>query len=363
MTKRNDRLVSVVIPTHDRLGFLQEAVRSVRTQSGVSYEAVVVDDASSDGTSEWLAAREDEQLRWVRLEEGAERSGARNRGLENARGSFVLFLDDDDRLRAGALGSLHRALARSPYTIGAIGAHVLFNDTGQRRRVAHPRRSFERTVWLDILAGWTSPPGAILWKTDVIRTLGGWNEDITGSEDRELLLRAARRGPVVVIPQAVLDKRTHGGQWRSVQVRERQARWTNAFVDALPPNDRPRGSAARDAYRSWNEGRRAYGNLRPREAVDLYVRAVRTSPMILTSPLLRRRVCVGFGKSLAGVMIGPRGVVSARRVKRAIMDAVGRNVEEAKRPASQGEQLGNTWGSAGRGMPPDGETGASAGSS
>jgi hypothetical protein len=135
---------------------------------------------------------------------------------------------------------------------------------------------------------------------------------------------------VAFIPQAVLDKRTHRGQRRSVEVRAQQARWTKEYVEALPPADKPRGSAARDAYQSWNEGRRAYGNLRPREAVGLYVAAVRTSPLIITSPLLRRRVGIGFAKSLVGVVIGRRGVIWARHAKGEFMRAIGRDVVEAK---------------------------------
>jgi glycosyltransferase involved in cell wall biosynthesis len=109
-------------PTRTGLVFLEEAVRSVLTQTLRSCEAVVDDDASSDGTREWLAGREGERVRVVRLEEQSERSHARNRGLEKARGTFVLFLDDDDRLRVTALEHLRRALATNRRAIGAVGA-------------------------------------------------------------------------------------------------------------------------------------------------------------------------------------------------------------------------------------------------
>jgi glycosyltransferase involved in cell wall biosynthesis len=324
-------LVSVIIPTRNRLAFLEEAVRSVIRQTLRSCEIIVVDDASSDGTPEWLTGPEGQGVTVVRLEENSERSRARNRGLERARGTFVLFLDDDDRLRATALENLHQPLAKKPGAIGAVGGQVLFNERGQRRRVTHPRRSFERTVWLDLLAGWMTPPGTVLWRTETIRLLGGFNENITRSEDRELFLRASRLGSVVFIPQAVLDKRSHSGQFRPASVRERQARWTAAYVQALPPEDRPRAEAAMQACTSWNEGRRSYGNLRPREAVSQYFTAVRTSHVIVTSPLLRRTIVIGFAKSLLGVLIGRRGLIWARHAKRSLLHAVGRDVQQAKR--------------------------------
>lgn len=325
--------VSVVIPTRNRLPLLQEAVGSVLAQTLSSCEVVVVDDASSDSTPEWLSTQSAQRVHVVRLEEHAERSHARNRGLEQARGMFVLFLDDDDRLRPTALGDLQKALLTSPGAIGAVGAHILFNEGGQRRRVHHPRRAFKRTVWLDLLAGWMSPGGTVLFRTESIRVLGGWDESITGFEDRELLLRVSRQSPILLVPQAVLEKRAHSGQWRTTEVREHQALWSRAFVEALPPSERPQGYAAYTANRLWNAARRAYGNLRPREAVGLYLRAVRVCPLIVTSPLLRRRIGVGFAKSLLGVAIGRNGVIWARKAKRLVTGAMGRDVEEAKQDA------------------------------
>jgi hypothetical protein len=284
----NDPLVSVIIRTPNRLAFVEAVGSFLLQKTGV---------VRSRGGRRRI-------FRWHRRI--ASRAGA----------------------RTGAWGASRGTVRDEPGAIGAVGPHVLFNERGQQRRATRPRRSFERTVWLDLVAGWMSLHGTVLWGTEFIRTLGGWNEDITGSEDRELFLRASRRGPAVFVPQAALDKRTHISRWRSPEVRVHQGRWRKAYVDGLPPEDGSLDSAAHDAYASSNEGRRAYGNLRPREAVASYVRAVQASPLIITSPLQRRRVGIGFAKSLAGV-IGRRGVIWARHAKRQLMRALGRDVVEA----------------------------------
>src|SRR5436305_4220556 len=107
-------VLTVVIPTRDRLALLREAVASVQAQESSSWGLIVVDDASSDGTAAWVDGVGDPRVSCIRLDERLERSAARNRGLAAAAGSAVLFLDDDDRLRPSALRRLSHALDRAP---------------------------------------------------------------------------------------------------------------------------------------------------------------------------------------------------------------------------------------------------------
>src|SRR4051812_31086260 len=95
--------VSVVIPTRNRLQLLQASTHTVLRQIGVSVECIVIDDASDDGTTDWLQSVTDERLSFKRLESNAERSAARNAGLHLATGEYILFLDDDDLLTRTAL--------------------------------------------------------------------------------------------------------------------------------------------------------------------------------------------------------------------------------------------------------------------
>src|SRR5215211_2313466 len=93
-------LVSVVIPCYNQAHFLSEAIESVLAQSHPNFEIIVVDDGSTDDTSE-IAARYPE-VRLVR-QENKGLSGARNAGLAHSEGEYVVFLDADDRLLPEAL--------------------------------------------------------------------------------------------------------------------------------------------------------------------------------------------------------------------------------------------------------------------
>src|SRR5438876_3252 len=95
--------VSVVIATRNRRALLAEAIATVFDQTFADWELLVVDDCSSDDTPRYLAGLDDTRIRIFRQTVPLERSAARNRGLREARGKFIMFLDDDDLLRPAAL--------------------------------------------------------------------------------------------------------------------------------------------------------------------------------------------------------------------------------------------------------------------
>ena len=103
--------VSVVTPTRNRLSMLQQAVDSVLRQTFDAWELVVVDDASDDGTWEWLSSLSNPRIRSFRLEERGEQSRARNTGVKASTAPIVVSLDDDDLLTPTALGATCRGAA------------------------------------------------------------------------------------------------------------------------------------------------------------------------------------------------------------------------------------------------------------
>jgi len=90
---RSVTLVSVIIPTRNRLDLLQRALQSVDTQSYPDKEVLIVDDASTDGTADWLA-KAPYRCFFREIQGGA--ASARNLALQQTRGEVIAFLDDDD---------------------------------------------------------------------------------------------------------------------------------------------------------------------------------------------------------------------------------------------------------------------------
>ena len=93
---------SVVIPTYNRAERLRQALDSVLTQSFTDFEVIVVDDGSTDNTEEVVTSISDQRLRYLK-KKNEERSIARNFGIEQAKGSYINFLDSDDRFYSNHL--------------------------------------------------------------------------------------------------------------------------------------------------------------------------------------------------------------------------------------------------------------------
>ena len=89
-------VLSVVVPTRDRRDLLAQTLFSVLAQDVAGLEVVVVDDASRDGTADWLASLRDPRVRTVRNATPVGVSAARNAGIAVARGDWLAFVDDDD---------------------------------------------------------------------------------------------------------------------------------------------------------------------------------------------------------------------------------------------------------------------------
>lgn len=91
-------LVTVYIPTYNRLELLKRAVESVRNQTYKNIEIIIVDDCSKDGTDKYLEeiSRQDSRIRYFIKEKNSGACVSRNIAIENAQGEFITGLDDDD---------------------------------------------------------------------------------------------------------------------------------------------------------------------------------------------------------------------------------------------------------------------------
>lgn len=106
----NDPLVSVYISTHNRLDKLKKAIDSVRNQDYEKIEIIVCDDASDDGTKNYISnlSKVDSRVRYFRNETNKGACVARNLGIDNANGKFITGLDDDDEFTVDRISAFLR---------------------------------------------------------------------------------------------------------------------------------------------------------------------------------------------------------------------------------------------------------------
>ncbi|MGR2847523.1 glycosyltransferase [Vibrio vulnificus] len=96
---KEEKLVSIIMPAYNSSRFINESIESVLSQSYSSWELLVVDDCSTDDTAlivKWYE-KKDKRIKYIKMEVNTgSPSGPRNKGLEEARGEYIAFLDSDD---------------------------------------------------------------------------------------------------------------------------------------------------------------------------------------------------------------------------------------------------------------------------
>jgi glycosyltransferase involved in cell wall biosynthesis len=278
--------VSIIIATRNRRHFLEEAIDSVLAQRGESFEILVVDDGSTDDTLAYLAAV-GRDIRTFRHPAQMGQSASVKTALPMARGSLVMFLDDDDRLWPNALKTLVSALRKEPAAIAAVGARwEWFTQEGYKRRDAHPRLLRTRVVFDELLFGWSAPSGQSLYRTSVVRAAGAFGLGVSRCQDRDLWLRIARQGPVVLCPEIVMTYRWHSGQTRLANIRDVREQVARRAIRGLPRDRRRRALRIRRSTRWFDAAQDAISEGRYLGGVTAAASAVAASPMLFTSPLI-----------------------------------------------------------------------------
>jgi glycosyltransferase involved in cell wall biosynthesis len=226
-------VISVVLPTYNRMEALRANFDAITSLDGVE-EIVVVDDASTDGTSQLLRARADERVRLVRQPRHAGSPAARNLGARLARGDWVLFAEDDCRFPPDYTVTLQRdALDHGADVAGAPMVHLLGRPL--ETALAAARAAARDRAGLDEVAGFSPQPlitpflpAPALVSRAVLDRLR-FDERYDGNayrEETDFFLRATRLGFV-----CLLTPRTYfweAARWPGGQARSRAATeyWT-----------------------------------------------------------------------------------------------------------------------------------------
>jgi glycosyltransferase involved in cell wall biosynthesis len=196
--------VSVVIPTFNRGGIIGEAVESVLSQEGIGFELIVVDDGSTDNTSEVLSAFQKHIILIRQTNQGV--SAARNRGIRKARGDLIAFLDSDDKWLSGKLSRQVAFFDRHPDALICQTEEIWIKDgkrvNPKRRHTKVSGMIFEQCLPLCLIS-----PSAVMMKQSLFAEVGLFDENLPACEDYDLWLRVSSRYPVYLIDTPLIVKR------------------------------------------------------------------------------------------------------------------------------------------------------------
>ena len=209
--------VSIIIPAYNRLNLLVEAVVSCFVQTTDSIEVLVVDDGSETDLRPalYLAASPYSQkavLRHVR-QPRAGAAAARNRGLREATGEFVQFLDSDDLLHPRKLATQAALLQQEPSLDMVFCLDEWFasciGDMGLLWNAPDGTPEIDRFPWNDVVWSCNSP----LWRRRALERVGQWDTRLTCWQDWEFHMRAlSKEIRYAHVPEVLQFIRKHDGE-------------------------------------------------------------------------------------------------------------------------------------------------------
>lgn len=205
MISKPTPLISIVMPVHNALPFLDESVASILDQTFTDFEFVILDDASSDGSSARLQFWASRDPR-IRLHESHQRlglSGSSNLIVSKAAAAVVARMDADDIAHPDRLRRQWKIL-EDHADVAAVG--TLCDGIDAAGRVVRPRdrwRIVRRSEYVPF------PHGSVMFRKEVFEALGGYREKFASGEDQDLFLRMMSKGRVVTLPDVLYHYRYH----------------------------------------------------------------------------------------------------------------------------------------------------------
>jgi glycosyltransferase involved in cell wall biosynthesis len=243
-------LVSVIVPCYNGAAFLEEALRSALAQSYPAVEVVVVDDGSTDSSPEIVQRF---PVRYIR-QRNRGLADARNSGIRESKGSYVVFLDADDRLKPEAIETGVRAIELRPDCAIAVGDHVFISADGSYLASSNkvdPLGSYYEAL---LKSNFIEMISSALFRRSVFDEVGVFDATLPVAEDYELYLRIGRVRPICCHSVVVAEYRRHEGNMSlnselmlttTLQVLKGHARYVR--------NDSGRRRALREGLRSWQK--------------------------------------------------------------------------------------------------------------
>lgn len=237
-------LVSVIIPTHNRPGYLREAVESVFAQTYPSIEILIIDDGSLDGGAHTQSALKpylsgDPQTPKVTYlyQQNAGLVSAVNRGLGLARGEYIQRLDDDDRLLPEKIARSVEVFEAQPEVGLVATGYYHINATGKRIRTRSPRRCPDSRRLFNMLMGCISACAGVMVRSLVHQKVGVYRD--IKAQDYDMWIRIAKEFKVETIDLPLAEYRQH--QESSIHIKDNRAKmerdilnFTREQIEATP---------------------------------------------------------------------------------------------------------------------------------
>jgi len=202
----NSFSISVVIPTFNRLIYLERAIKSVLNQTISVNEIIIVDDGSDDGTSEFVHSNYP-NIKYI-FQSNSGVSAARNTGIKAASSNWIAFLDSDDAWVTNKIQKQITELELNP-EMNFCHSNEIWIRNGREIKQKNTHKKFGGYIFDKCLDKCRISPSTVICRKSLLIKLNGFDEDLSICEDYDLWLRITSNNPVIYIEKPLIIK--YGG--------------------------------------------------------------------------------------------------------------------------------------------------------
>ncbi len=213
-----DSLVSAVVPTYNRAHLIIDALKSIAAQNYRPIEIIVVDDGSTDNTSEvveqWRIENESPSDLIVHYVQQKNQGGnvARNTGIAAATGAYIAFLDSDDLWHSSKI-SKQLELFHSDPLMGGVYCGLQHVEVESGAITEPTDRTYPQGWLLDqmLVHDVTAPTSTYMVRKEAFERVGYFDVELQARQDWDMWIRLAAEYKIGCVPEPLLDFREHPG--------------------------------------------------------------------------------------------------------------------------------------------------------
>ncbi len=200
----NVPLVSVILPTYNRIKHINNSIASVLGQdTKYTIELIIVDDASTDGTENEINKINDQRVKYIKLNQNSGGGKARNVGINSASGKYIAFIDSDTIWYKNKIQIQVELLEKNQSYIGCYSRFTKLYSAGsevQPPQIPAPDQA-RPGILLD---NYIDTPTSIV-KREVLERVGGFDENLPRFQDWEMFIRLTKLGMMYGFYQPLID--------------------------------------------------------------------------------------------------------------------------------------------------------------
>ena len=202
---------SVIIPTYNCADFLKRAIDSVFSQTYQNFEVIVIDNSSKDNTEDVLNSFDDKRLIAIKVNNNGIIAHSRNKGIENAKGDWIAFLDSDDVWKPEKLEKVKESVNQNPEVVLICHDEQYVENSEIKNRLRYGpavQNLYQRLLF----KGNCVSTSATCLRKDIAIETGGFSErkEFKTAEDYEYWIRLAQVGQFYFIKEILGEFHVHG---------------------------------------------------------------------------------------------------------------------------------------------------------